>query len=328
MIDLNIKDCFEAQNEFPPIDRAISAIIRKNSRFTRNSSGGCEKVWYPEDSAVLCWINIEKIGFETHWHPSVEIIMPFDNEYYVNLTHESFVLKEGDIMIIPPGELHELLAPPSGMRLIIVFDYTVISSIKGFSGLWGPLSNPTLITAENAPEIYEKAKNILLSILNEYIENAPLWEISVYSLLMRFFILANKKYMDSSILFPEAAPLKQNKYIEKFHSIFDYIDKNYMNDLTLEELADAAGFSKFHFSRIFKQVTNSSFPEYLNKRRIRAAETMLLDTSLPITDIAMMCGFSSISTFNRVFKSVKHYTPTDFKKLYNSQSTPQSSNTA
>ncbi len=327
-MDLNLKNYFETQNNLLPIEHALDAIIRKNSRFTRDSSGGCEKVWYPEDSSVLCWINIEKTGFETHWHPSVEIIMPLDNEYYVTLTHENFTLKEGDIIIIPPGELHELSTPPSGMRLIIVFDYTVISGIKGFPGMWGPLSSPTLITAENAPEIHQKAQNTLLNILNVYIENAPLWEISIYSLMMQFFILANKKYMDSSVLFPNTTQLKQNKYIEKFHAIFDYIDKNYMNDLTLEELADAAGFSKFHFSRIFKQVTNSSFPEYLNKRRIRAAETMLLDTSLPITDIAMMCGFSSISTFNRVFKSVKHHTPTDFKRLYNSQGTPHEQTSA
>ena len=106
------------------------------------------------------------------------------------------------------------------------------------------------------------------------------------------------------------------EYIEKFNMIFDYIDKNYTDDLSLDTVSGVAGFSKFHFSRLFKQFTDMSFYDYLNQRRVRAAETLLLDPDIPITEIAMRSGFSSISTFNRVFKSFKECTPSEFKKMY------------
>ena len=112
------------------------------------------------------------------------------------------------------------------------------------------------------------------------------------------------------------------EYIEKFNTIFDYIDKNYTEDLSLDVVSGVAGFSKFHFSRLFKQFTDMSFYDYLNQRRVCAAEALLLDPDIPITEIAMRSGFSSISTFNRVFKSFKECTPSEFKKMYHTKRLP------
>ena len=82
------------------------------------------------------------------------------------------------------------------------------------------------------------------------------------------------------------------------------------------QLADIAGYSKYHFSRIFKQYNSMSYLQYINARRTKAAETLLLDPDIPITEVAMRSGFKSLTTFNRVFKDIKHCTPSDFKKFY------------
>ena len=97
-----------------------------------------------------------------------------------------------------------------------------------------------------------------------------------------------------------------------------YIDEtcNINGDISLEEVAAQIGFSKFHFSRLFRQFTDTSFYDYLCARRIKAAEALLLDPNLPITEIALQSGFASISTFNRVFKKFKECTPTEFKEFY------------
>ena len=98
--------------------------------------------------------------------------------------------------------------------------------------------------------------------------------------------------------------------------VFDYIEHYYMEDITLELVASKIGFSKFHFSRLFRQFTDTSFYDYHCLRRLKAAEILLLDPSLPITEVALQSGFSSISTFNRVFKKFKECTPTEFKEFY------------
>ena len=89
-----------------------------------------------------------------------------------------------------------------------------------------------------------------------------------------------------------------------------------MNDISVEDAARTAGFSKFHFSRLFKQFTDQTFCGYLNQRRISAAETLLLNPRLSITDVALQSGFSSLSTFNRTFRTLKSCTPSEFKAYH------------
>ena len=101
--------------------------------------------------------------------------------------------------------------------------------------------------------------------------------------------------------------------------IYDYIDRGYMDNITLGDAASLAGFSKFHFSRLFKQMTSTSFYDYLTLRRIKAAESLLLNPELPIIEVALQSGFASITTFNRVFKTIKKCTPTKYKELYRMQ---------
>ena len=86
--------------------------------------------------------------------------------------------------------------------------------------------------------------------------------------------------------------------------------------IELSKLADIAGYSKYHFSRIFKRYNEMSYIQYINKIRTNAAQTLLLDPNISITEVAMRSGFSSITSFNRAFKEVKHCTPTEFKKFY------------
>jgi AraC-like DNA-binding protein len=84
-------------------------------------------------------------------------------------------------------------------------------------------------------------------------------------------------------------------------------------------VAGIANFSKFHFARIFKEFTNLPFNHYLQQKRVKKAEALLLNPAYSIADVAMHAGFKSISTFNRVFKEIKRYTPSEYKKMFISQ---------
>jgi len=103
--------------------------------------------------------------------------------------------------------------------------------------------------------------------------------------------------------------------VAKFGNLLEYIDTHYTEDLTLEDMADIIGFSKYHFSRLFKQYTNFTFCDYLKHRRIQAAEMLLEQPEYSITEVALQAGFPSISTFNRIFKEYKNCTPTEFRTM-------------
>ena len=98
--------------------------------------------------------------------------------------------------------------------------------------------------------------------------------------------------------------------------VMKYINQNYMYEIPLEKIASIAGYSKYHFSRIFKKYNNVSYIQYINSKRIKAAERLLIDPNLSVTEVAMRAGFASLTTFNRAFKKAKNCTPTEFKTLY------------
>jgi len=79
---------------------------KKDQDGTREISGTFEKVNYSEGASVLLWVNREYANYPLHWHSAVEIIMPLENSYTVSMNKTSYNLREGDILIIPPGELH------------------------------------------------------------------------------------------------------------------------------------------------------------------------------------------------------------------------------
>ncbi len=242
--------------------------------------------------------------------------MPVTNIYTIVIGKITYVLKEGDILIIPPGELHELIAPKDGIRQILLFDYSLISNLKGFTNILPVLNQPRLINSATAPELLPQLQTLFKEIANEYTSHSNLREPAIYALIIQMFVSLGRKYMSTERLFPDVKVNKQREYIEKFNIIFDYINSNYYEDISLDTIASVAGFSKYHFSRLFRQFTHMSFYDYLNQRRVKEAEKLLLNPTLSITEIALRSGFSSISTFNRVFKSFKNCTPTEFKNLY------------
>jgi len=291
---------------------------RNHSFQQRTINGTYEKVNYTEnDTSVFLWINEETASFPLHWHSTVEIIMPLSSSYSVTMNRTSYQLKENDILIIPPGELHALTAPETGTRLILLFNLSSLSKFKGFTKLFSLLSHSCLITKDTMPDIYEQERSLLLQIAEEYASDDPLGDPSILALLIQFFVLLARTDLDSMpTALPSIQPSKQREYVEKFNAVFDYMEHHYMEDITLEAIAAKIGFSKFHFSRLFRQFTDTSFYDYLCLRRLKAAELLLLDPSLPITEVALQSGFSSISTFNRVFKKFKECTPTEFKEFY------------
>ena len=111
-------------------------------------------------------------------------------------------------------------------------------------------------------------------------------------------------------------PRKQEEYIEKFIEICNYISAHCSDELNLEAVASMSGFSKFYFSRLFKQFTNVSFYKYVNQKRIEKAAEMLTEPNISITNVALSCGFESLSSFIRMFKIVKGCTPTEFRNMY------------
>lgn len=94
----------------------------------------------------------------------------------------------------------------------------------------------------------------------------------------------------------------------------DYVQKNYMNDITLSQIAEVADLSVSRFCVVFKQQYHDSFINYVNLVRIDKAKQLLLESDLKIYEVADMVGFSTLPYFNRLFKSITGQSPNEYKR--------------
>ncbi len=94
-----------------------------------------------------------------------------------------------------------------------------------------------------------------------------------------------------------------------------YINEHAIDKISLNMVADYLGFSACYCSKYIKKKTGMSFIEYVNTVRVGKAETLLLNTTESITDIAFETGFSSMQSFNRVFKQINHMSPSSYRKM-------------
>ncbi|GFZ75892.1 hypothetical protein GCM10008018_21490 [Paenibacillus marchantiophytorum] len=94
----------------------------------------------------------------------------------------------------------------------------------------------------------------------------------------------------------------------------EYIERQYMQQLTLVKMAQLANLSPSYFGYLFKQHTGQSFVNYLNGVRIQKAKALLMEDDIKVYEAAEMVGFISLPYFNRVFKSLTDMTPNDFRK--------------
>ncbi|MEK3917874.1 helix-turn-helix domain-containing protein [Paenibacillus sp. FSL H7-0331] len=97
-----------------------------------------------------------------------------------------------------------------------------------------------------------------------------------------------------------------------------YIEERLHESLMIDDIAEQAGFSKFHFHRIFCSVVGMSITEYIRMRRLANASTALLYTNERILDIALYYHFESQEAFTRAFKKYYHLPPGQYRKLMSS----------
>lgn len=273
-----------------------------------------ETVNFKQDAQIMLYYNDEDECYPAHWHIPLEIIMPVHNVYDVTCNNTLYHLTENDILIINPGVIHQITAPKEGERIIFQANSAFLRQIKDLDSTLSSFGPALLITPENSKIAHEPIVKLLLSISEEYFSGNPMAEASICAKLIEIFVWVGRDFSSTEKL-KECSSFPKD-YFEKFLNICNYISEHCTEKLTLDDIAQKAGFSKYHFSHLFKEYTNTSFYKYVNQQRILYASTLLTDPSLSITEIAIRSGFESFSSFNRMFKQLKGCTPSEFRNIY------------
>ena len=280
-----------------------------------NLKGMYETVEYTGNRFIQLYDNTDVEAYPRHWHSCIELIMPIRGDYIVEYDSRKAVLRPDDILFICPGALHSLDACP-GMRYIFQAEMASVTQLDSVDAFMTLIYPGILITPELYPGSHERIQQLFTEIVTEY-HNEPLFfEEAVCAKLMELIVLIRRGLTDQ-VKGLGASGNKQKEYMEKFMDVCRYINEHCTEELTLDDVAARAGFSKYHFSRLFSQFAKVSFYKYLNQKRIEHAERMLIDPSVSVTEVSLSSGFTSLSSFIRMFKLIKGCTPTEYRAMYN-----------
>ena len=273
-----------------------------------------ESVIFHENSHVKVFINTVPCDYSAHWHNPLEVLMPLENGYTVECEGIRRQLDRGEIALIAPGAVHALEAPEKGSRMFLQADLSCFSGIREIDLLFSVLPPLAVIGREHF-EVREKAEKAMGRIREEYFSGYVFSQVEVYAELLRLLALAGESLAPS---FEEKNGGENGhyKYKERFAGVCEYIRDHCTEQLTLEDTARVAGFSKYHFAHLFRQFTGMTFCRYLNHQRIMKAQRLLADPECTITEAALQCGYVSLSSFNRMFRQMKGCTPSQFRRIY------------
>jgi AraC-like DNA-binding protein len=131
--------------------------------------------------------------------------------------------------------------------------------------------------------------------------------------VLRIMCHSEKKVLLCSENYKQAYDERGNK---RMAEVYTYIRENYFKPLTLEKISKIGHMSPFAFSRFFKKNCGAGFVEYLNRVRTNKACYLLRETDYQVHDIAIECGFGSISNFNKQFRKTEGISPRDYRAQF------------
>lgn len=259
--------------------------------------------------------------FPLHWHKYVEIAALAEDAAVntppsIRIGHALYQLDPGDILLIWPGEVHETVENRDGRLTGIQFPATMLSELPDFAPFFNIFRTFHHIRQAQTPGLAQQMLSHIRQMLSVQDGHGTFAGVETVICLYEMFMDFGLYIKNSLLSGKELHPPGSSGTIEKISAACSYIVDHCDQEITLESVAGLAGFSEWYFSRIFKQITNYNFVEYVTLQRIKRAQLMLSDSDTPITEISYQAGFKSISTFNRVFRQYRGCSPSEYRKYY------------
>ena len=270
-----------------------------------------EFVTYVENASVRVWYSDTPWTYNSHCHSAVEIIVPLKGEVIYTLSDGIYRVQSDEVLIVPPNSIHALTMASGSERWLLLVEPDSLFSLRDMPQISDVLHAPLYLTG--GTQLQHDVRELLLRCVDCYNQRDFLWNAMCYSMLLQMYVELGRTLGSRQ---PPAESESRRMDPAILNSARLFIDQNANHSITLDEVSDFTGFSKFYFSRMFKQQMGVSFSEYLRQRRIAMAEDLLIHTRRSIRDIALSAGFGSIATFNRVFREVRGCTPTRYREIY------------
>lgn len=257
------------------------------------------------------------INVVSHWHNFCEILLVLEGNASQQFFNKHFQIHKNDLIILNSGDVHSFKCNFNENTKILVLqfmpEYIYSNYFNSFQSTYIiPFINSSkdrifhLQEDSNSSQII---RNLMLLIHQEYQKKDPYYEIIIKGFLYQLIgTLIRNSILNST------STVSQEKKLNQLEGVLSYIESNFFENITLTKAANLANMSYSYFSRFFRRSTGKNFTEYLDYVRICEAEKLLMSSDINISTAALEVGFSSASSFNKVYKKIRGFTPKCFKR--------------
>ena len=277
-----------------------------------------ENYGFDRVSAFNLSTGYEKRSYQAHWHSYGEILLVGPGKTNVFRVNQStYELVEGDFLLMWPMEVHEIIDADRKESLVIQFSNTFMNSLFDLQRIMHFYRNLHVLCIKAHPELVGRLRSIAEKMKTIFFSSGADRELRCCMLLMEFMLTLDEHREEFAPEIRSGDPYSYTDTVmRRMLMVTDYIKNNLTaDDLSQGAMAEMAGISKDYFSRIFRSVTGLNYSKWLNLIRLEKAAELLADKDMTLTEIAMLSGFQSISSFNRVFHTEKGMSPGEYRAL-------------
>lgn len=263
-------------------------------------------------------------GFRHHWHEEIEILYFAEGSGTIKINMESFPVKEDSFFFVNSGGLHSMTVHGACRESAILFHPRMLC-FDTYDMAQSRLIQPLLAGSLSFPRTLSHSHSAFSQLKGEYDDLAKLCRSYKHTLsadvtaqlflkagLLRLLgILVSHHLLESSAV--------SNYKEQAIKTVLSYIRSHYQETIRIHDLADQISLNEQYFCRFFKASIGQSPIAYINEYRIRRSMLMLKNMSRPVTDIGLLCGFTSFGTFCKAFKGQTGLTPLKYRQSIQSQ---------
>lgn len=270
----------------------------------------------PEDSFLVFDRIKDDFDFPIHFHPEFELNFILNGEGVRRVVGDSMEEIENiELVLVGPNlshgwELHKC-SNKNIHEITIQFHNDLFDDKLLARRIMKPIKEMFHRSAHGilfSPQISEKVKSKILRLSK--IDSLDYF-LELISILQDLATSSNQRLLSS---YTSKNTNFENS--DKIKIIYEYVQTNYQNKISLGEVSQLVSMSPVSFNRFIKKRTGKTFIEYVNDTRIGYAARWLVEKDLSIAEIAFRCGFNNIANFNRVFKKNKSCTPSQYREEF------------
>ena len=239
------------------------------------------------------------IGFYSGWHENVELLYFQNGSATVTINDIRVKVTSGDIVVIDTNRIHSIIAHEKTNFYCLIVDRAFCLANHFDTNT---ISFEHLIKDTEISALFEE-------FVKEYYDQSSPFRIqALRAIELKIMVLLCRKYTRTT-----QNPIHDSNVLSAIKRALGYIHSESNKPITLDDISNVAGISKFYLAREFRRITGYTVVSYINQVRCEKASVMLIEKTMNIENIATACGFTNVSYFTRTFTKLVGMKPSDYR---------------